>query len=360
MSLLPLSLKQFDFNADAASWLASVFYLGLLIGSMFIEKAIVHLGHQRAFVGFISLLVASVVTMASFTELSAWLFSRLVAGIAVAGIFVVIESWLLIGDNAQQRAKNLGLYMTSLYGGTTLGQFGVGIVGTNGVMPFFVIAGLLILAALPMVVTQNANPECSEHQSLPLRKMLALSKPAIIGCIVSGMVMGSIYGLLPLNLASTASDTQQVGVLMAVTVLGGMFIQPIVGKIANQVSKSLLLAAFSLLGVFAMGMYLLDQHYTTQIIALALLGMSAFALYPIAITLACDGLASSAIVSATQVMLFSYSVGSVAGPMLANEFIQGAMGRSIGLMGFFFSIFLATAIYMLIASVKTKPQAIVS
>ncbi|MGF1701758.1 MFS transporter [Photobacterium makurazakiensis] len=356
MSLLPLSLGQYQLPKESASWLASVYYLGLLFGSMFIEPVIKKVGHQRAFVIFMILLFMSVITMIMLPSLASWLFARFIAGMAVAGVFVVIESWLLIGDNAKERAKNLGLYMTSLYGGTTIGQFGVGTVGIEGVLPFVTIATLLIIAMLPVALAKNVNPICDEHQSLSMRKILALSKPAIIGCLVSGMVMGSIYGLLPLALKVTVKDNHQISVLMAITVLGGMLIQPIVGKVSNLMSKSLLLAAFSLLGVFAMGLYLLDPSYSTQVIALAILGMSAFALYPVAITLACDGLASSAIVSATQVMLFSYSVGSATGPLVANEFMKGDMG----LMGFFFSLFLATAIYMLLVSARTKPRIVAS
>jgi hypothetical protein len=87
---------------------------------------------------------------------------------------------------------------------------------------------------------------------------------------------------------------------------------------------------------------------------LFVLGMAVFALYPVAINLGCDKLDASYIVSATQVMLFSYSVGSVAGPVLADWFMLGSQG----LMGYLFATLLATCIYMLLASVKTKRQAV--
>ncbi len=61
-------------------------------------------------------------------------FGTLVAGIAVAGIFVVVESWLLHGDE-QGRAKRLGIYMVSLYGGTALGQMAIGQLGVAGAVP---------------------------------------------------------------------------------------------------------------------------------------------------------------------------------------------------------------------------------
>ena len=124
--------------------------------------------------------------------------------------------------------------------------------------------------------------------------------------------------------------------------------------LAHNKARTLLVVLSISVGVFAMGIYQLDQNYVTHIIALALLGMSAFALYPIAITLACDGIESASIVSATQIMLFSYSVGSALGPVAAQYFMR----QSLGLMGFFFVVLLATAIYMLFVSMKTKPSVI--
>ena len=354
MSVLPLTLASHHIPESAAGWLASIYYFGLLAGAMLIEPVIKKVGHRMAFIGFVAMLASSVIFMGLTSALSFWMASRFVAGFAVAGIFVVIESWLLIGDSKEERAKNLGLYMTSLYGGTTVGQLGIGVIGTSGVLPFIVTVALLSLAIIPALTSKQSNPSQAEHVSLSLKQILALSKPALIGCLVSGIVMGSIYGLLPLALKATTSNLEQVGSLMAATVLGGMSIQPVLSKLSCKMPKSLLLALMSLLGVFAMGLLHIDNSYGVQIVALALLGMSAFALYPIAITLACDGLESASIVSATQIMLFSYSVGSAFGPVAANYIMQ----TETGLTGFFFAVLTATAIYMLMVSLRTKPTAI--
>ncbi len=139
MSLIPLSLGNFNIDSSYASWLASIYYVGLLVGSMMIEPIIAKIGHRVAFITFLSLLAATVVVLPIFPNKEVWLFARLVAGMAVAGIFVVVESWLLIGDNQKERAKRLGFYMTSLYGGTTIGQLAVGVFGVKGFIPFMVV-----------------------------------------------------------------------------------------------------------------------------------------------------------------------------------------------------------------------------
>ncbi len=102
MSLVPLSLANFNIDSSYASWLASIYYIGLLIGSLMIEPIIAKIGHRIAFISFLALLASTVAVLPLFPYKELWLFARLIAGMAVAGIFVVVESWLLIGDNAKR------------------------------------------------------------------------------------------------------------------------------------------------------------------------------------------------------------------------------------------------------------------
>jgi MFS family permease len=133
-----------------------------------------------------------------------------------------------------------------------------------------------------------------------------------------------------------------------------MAVQPVVPWLSKYLGRTLLMALFCLLGVAAITFTTLVTGIQALAAGLFFLGVATFALYPVAINLGCDKLDASYIVSATQVMLFSYSIGSVAGPVVADSFMSGAQG----LMGYLFAALLATCIYMLIASIKTKRQAI--
>ncbi len=131
MSLIPLMLGQYEIDAKYASWLASAFYAGLLVGAGLIEPFVARLGHKNAFALFLVLLALTIVILPMFPIDWVWLVARFIAGIAVAGVFVVVESWLLIGDS-DSRPKRLGLYMGALYGGSSLGQLGIGFIGIDG------------------------------------------------------------------------------------------------------------------------------------------------------------------------------------------------------------------------------------
>ncbi|MFA0442325.1 MFS transporter [Vibrio sp. 10N.286.49.C2] len=349
MSLIPLMLNEYGIAASHASWLASVFYAGLLIGAVIIEPAVKYVGHRIAFVACLIVFVMTIVVLPLVPIAGVWMAARFVAGIAVAGVFVIVESWLLTGDETS-RAKRLGLYMGSLYGGSALGQLGIGLVGVNGVAPFITILSMLSAAILVLLFIPTQQPQSAHSTPLTWRQMSKLNHAAIIGCIVSGLTLGSIYGLMPVELSHRNVSQGHLSALMALVILGGMAVQPIVPKLIHKVGRTPLMGMFCLVGVFGIGLVVLSNDLNVLAASLFLIGFSTFALYPIAINLGCDKLDENNIVSATQVMLFCYSVGSVIGPVIADGFMSGSQG----LMTYLFATMMATAIYMIIASITTK------
>ena len=351
MSLIPLSLNAFNLNIDLAPWLASVFYLGLLIGALCIERVVVKIGHRLAFIGFLALLIVSVIAQLISPTATMWLVARFVAGMAVAGVFVVVESWLLMANTAKARAKRLGLYMTSLYGGSAVGQLAIKPLGTTDAVPYLFVIVLLAVAILaPLLITQG-QPNTQNLQKLPLKELKTLSRPAILGCLVSGLLLGPIYGLLPVYIAAQSEQAHYTGLLMAVIILGGMLVQPLVSYLSTRIIKSLLMAIFCFIGTASVVGILHANSFAALVSSYFILGACSFALYPIAITLACDSLPMAKIVSATEIMLLSYSVGSDLGPLMATHFSDKSHGVLIYLGG----CLITTCIYMLIKSMKKIP-----
>lgn len=348
MSLIPLSLPSFGLSESLVPWLASIFYLGILTGATCIQNLVSRTGHRIALVIFLSALILTIIAMLVMPDARVWLMARFIAGFAVAGVFVVIESWLLMADSSKQRAKRLGLYMTSLYGGSALGQLAIAPVGISGITPYLTVICLLMLAILPPLLIKRGQPICEQHQKMKLSELRGMSRPAILGCLVSGLLLGPIYGLMPVYISNQVQSADQTGMLMAVIILGGMLVQPLVSHLSTRVSKSLLMALFSLFGTLGVIGVLEAQNFVIIATSYLILGACSFALYPIAITLACDALPVAKIVSATEIMLLSYSVGSVLGPLFAANLSDSPDGIIFYLGG----CLITTCIYMLIKSMQ--------
>ena len=348
MSLIPLSLGNFGLSPDLAPWLASIFYLGLLLGALRVERLITKMGHRRAFVLFLTLLIASIVAMLLLPHPGIWLGARLLAGFAVAGVFVVVESWLLMANSVKARARRLGIYMAALYGGSALGQLAIGELGTQGVLPYLFVIVLLMMAILAPALIRSGEPAHQAQQRLSFAESASLSRPAIIGCLVSGLLLGPIYGLMPVYIDNQVDEPTQTGLLMAAIILGGMAVQPLISYLSPRMDKRLLMAMCTLVGLVGVVGAIETSALQLKAVSYFILGAASFALYPIAISLACDRLPSTKIVSATEVMLLCYSLGSVAGPLLALNLSE----KRHGMMLYLAICLLSTCLYMLLKSVQ--------
>lgn len=80
--------------------------------------------------------------------------------------------------------------MTSLYGGTTLGQLAIGVIGTQGAYPFMVVLGLLLLAVLPPLLFRQGQPACDSHQKLSLKKIAIIPTVTVITVTPFNMDIG--------------------------------------------------------------------------------------------------------------------------------------------------------------------------
>ncbi|MPW35954.1 MFS transporter [Vibrio sp. B1Z05] len=354
MTLVPLLLSKYGIDDSNASWLASVFYLGLFVGVTSIKSLITYIGYRLAFITCLLLFIATIIVLPLAPIVAIWFVARFVAGVAVAGLFVVVESWLLAGDEAN-RAKRFALYVCSFTGGVALGQLGIGFVGVQGALPFVVILSLLFISMLVMLLVPTQPPLIQHSVTLSLRKISHLNHSAIIGCTVAGLIQSSIYGLMPIELSNRDISQTDLSLLMALIIVGGMLVQAIIPKLIRVSGRTPLMGMFCILGIFAVGLIILSNRLNVLAISLLLIGMTSFALYPIAINLGCDKLNKNCIVSASQVMLFSYSLGSVVGPLVAGWF----MGSTQGLMTYLLAIMMSTAIYMAVASVRTHKHVIV-
>ncbi|WP_229360379.1 MFS transporter [Ferrimonas sediminicola] len=349
MSLLPLSLPTLGMSGTMAAWLASALYGGLLLGALGVEPLIRWMGHRRALLLSLLVLSLTVAVMAALHRPELWLAMRLLAGMATAGVFVVVESWLLLVEDERQRAARLGIYMAALYGGNALGQLMINVLGFEGAWPMLAVMALMLLAALPPLLAGGSAPmPLTEEQSGSSCSPLCVKVPALLGCLISGLVLGPLYGLMPVYLHQQVMVSELTGVMMALLILGGMAVQPLGSWLSARFSKTLLLSLFSLAGAMAVVVLILASSPLEFGLGMLLLGAAAFVLYPIAISQACEGATSGQIVRITQLMLLSYSLGSVSGPLLA----QGGQRLNMGLIQYLGVIFLATALYMLAAALR--------
>ena len=148
---------------------------------------------------------------------------------------------------------------------------------------------------------------------------LRQARHGVNGCIISGIVLGSLYGLMPLWLNHQGVSDSGIGFWMAVMVSAGIVGQWPIGRLADRYGRLLVLRVqvfVVILGCLAM----LSQAAMAP--ALFVLGASGFTLYPVAMAWACEKVERHQLVAMNQALLMSYTVGSLLGPTLTAMLMQ--------------------------------------
>ncbi len=321
----------------AVGAMTGIYYAGLVLSSFRVERFITRVGHIRAYAAFSSTLAVICLLHGIFYSVWLWMGLRFIAGIASAGLFVVIESWLLCKSTTANRGQVLSLYMIAFYAAQSFGQFFL-TIGDPQTLLLFVIASMMCsLSIIPLSMSHINSPQYTQPSTLGFKKLINKSTSGFLGCLSSGLILGGIYGLMPTFLTDLFHDKIAVAKYMFAVIFGGMLLQYPVGKLSDLIERRLVLIIISIATIVISIAIIMNYHNSWLFFLLILVfGGLTFTFYPISISHACDMLDSKDIVAGSQSLLLVYSIGAMIGPFLASAYMQ-ALG-TIGLFIYFSSV----------------------
>jgi len=299
---------------------SSGYFCGLLIGSVRAEKLILRIGFIRAFSTFASIFTALVMANGLFFNPYYYLVLRFAHGFCIAGLFVVIESWLLIFSTRETRGKILSVYMSAIYTAQAFAQIFLGTIDLNSIFPFALVVIFASLSVVPVSMMRASYPSLTEHAYISAKKLLAICPFGFISCVCGGMVLSAIYSLTPVFAQEIGLGIVEVSWLMGLIILGGFLLQWPIGHLSDIFDRrkvmtfvSCATAVISLLLTLAP----ILAHWMIFTLAITFGGF-AFTIYPLGITYTSDQIDPKHLVAATGMLLLAYSWGSVVGPIIAS------------------------------------------
>ncbi|AUY32249.1 MULTISPECIES: MFS transporter [Pseudomonas] len=316
-SLTTLRLGAAGESATMIGVVSSAYFIGLTLGAIFNDRLILRIGHIRAYSSFAALIGATILLQGLFYDTTWWFVLRLINGWAAVGVFLVIESWLLLAGDAKIRGRLLALYMIAFYGAGVIAQAALGeVTGWGETAPFMVAGMLATLSVLPIVILPRVSPLLDQVEPLKPRQLLGVAPTGLVGCFGSGVAIAGIYALLPLYLQRIGLDVGETGDMMAWVILGAMLLQYPVGRWSDRKDRQdVLIALAALCTVLSVLIVLLPADTVLLPALLFLLGGGVFALYPVAVSSAADRAPADALVPMIQGLLLINSLGSAMAPL---------------------------------------------
>ncbi|MGL4201564.1 MAG: MFS transporter, partial [Enterobacter roggenkampii] len=300
---------------------SSSFFTGNLLGTLVTGSLIKRFGFNRSYYLASLIFAAGCAGLGLMVGFWSWMAWRFIAGVGCAMIWVVVESALMCSGTSRNRGRLLAAYMMVYYVGTVLGQLMVSKLPTDlmSVLPW--VTGMVLAAILPLLFTRIVNQNSEHQEATHVWPMLRLrqARLGVNGCIISGIVLGSLYGLMPLYLNHQGVSDSGIGFWMAVMVSAGIVGQWPIGRLADRFGRLLVLRV----QVFVVIMGCLAMLSNAAMApALFILGAAGFTLYPVAMAWACEKVEHHQLVAMNQALLLSYTIGSLLGPTFTAMLMQ--------------------------------------
>ena len=320
-TLVPLWLAHENLPTWQVGMVSSSFFTGNLLGTLVTGSLIKRFGFNRSYYLASLIFAAGCAGLGLMVGFWSWMAWRFIAGVGCAMIWVVVESALMCSGTSRNRGRLLAAYMMVYYVGTVLGQLMVSKLPTDlmSVLPW--VTGMVLAAILPLLFTRIVNQNSEHQEATHVWPMLRLrqARLGVNGCIISGIVLGSLYGLMPLYLNHQGVSDSGIGFWMAVMVSAGIVGQWPIGRLADRFGRLLVLRV----QVFVVIMGCLAMLSNAAMApALFILGAAGFTLYPVAMAWACEKVEHHQLVAMNQALLLSYTIGSLLGPTFTAMLMQ--------------------------------------
>jgi MFS family permease len=329
-TLLGLRAGMEGFSELLIGVVMSAFFLGYIAGSFLCPPLIRRVGHIRAFASLAA--VASVASLMHglVVDPLVWWGLRIVTGIAVLGLYMVIESWL----NEQVRHKRgqvFAIYMMVSLIALGMGQFLILAYGPGSLASFVLVGMLFSLGLLPVALTPVSQPVPVQTPYFPLKGLYRRSPAGFVASLVSGMITGTFWGLSAFYALAIGLDELGVALFISAVIFGGALLQWPIGHLSDNRDRRVVMVMVCLAGaIAATGIFAVAEVSLIGLLATAVLyGGFSFSLYALSVAHTHDRLDVQHVLDATRGLLLLNGIGATLGPILTGLVMHFTDSRTL-------------------------------
>lgn len=323
LTLLPVTASNIGFTDLQIGLTGTGYFVGFVTGCLLTPFALKRVGHIRSFAVLASSYTAIILFLGWSQNFIGWLLLRFMVGVMIAGIYMIIESWLNERADSKTRGTILSFYAMLNLAMITLSQQLLNLGGVSPILLFALAGIFLSLSIIPVSLTLALAPTPISKVTVDFKKVWQISHVGLVGSLFIGLITGAFWALAPIYAKDSGFTTFQLANFMSAVVLGGALFQIPLGRISDRFDRRLVLIFISIAGL-AISLIIFFASFqsffagTFSTVFALLWGGFSMTMYAICLAHANDGADSSDFVDIGSAMLIAYGLSSAIGAPLAS------------------------------------------
>jgi MFS family permease len=322
LTLLPLRAAALGQGDLLIALGGSAYFAGFVIGCLLAARVIARAGHIRSFAVLACTMTAALLALGLSEHWAAWLALRLLIGMAICGLYTVIESWLNDQADASNRGSILAVYTFLVLVSMAFGQLLVNASPIATATPFMLVAMIVAIAVIPVGMTRRLAPAPVEPTRASFRKLYRRSHTAFAGALLSGAVSGSFWALGALYAQRAFGTVADVTLFMTLGILGGALFQYPFGWLSDRVGRPQILVLLCFLGTASSAATALASGGPWLLLAVFAFGATAMPLYAMSLATVADKSERHEFVEIGTSVLLLNGVGATVAPLFIGRLME--------------------------------------
>lgn len=340
--LIPVRASHEGWTTTEIAWIGTAYAVAFTAACILVPRLVRRVGHIRVFATMQALLVIAFLSHALVVSPPAWALIRALGGFALAGGYMVLESWLNEKVSNENRGAIFSAYMIVSMAAVALGQFIMPLGDPSANQLFMVVAILFALALIPTALTSAQAPIPLTEVSLDLGGLYRKSPAALVGSFLAGVVAANWLFLAPVYGEAAGLTLSGIATMVAAAMVGGVVFQFPLGALSDRIDRRHVMGVAGAIG-FAISMVMIVAEPTIPwviFLNMFLFGSVLFPIYALNVAHANDLAGPDEFVKVSSGLLIIYGAGTMAGPQFGGRLMEYAGPR-----GFFIAMAVTYAAY---------------
>ena len=353
-SLLGVRSEAEGFGLGVTGVIMASYFVGFLVGTRYTEDALKRVGHIRVFAALASSASSVVLLQAISVEPVTWALTRFAFGACMAGLYVVVESWLNDLATNKTRGRILSVYMIVTMAGVGVGQLLLNVEDRSGYALFILVSVLVSLSLVPVTLSATSAPPLAVPEPTGLTSLWQKVPTGVVSSFWTGAAAGALIGMGAVYASAVGMSAGRISVFLFVPMLGAIAFQWPVGWLSDHLPRRGVMFGVAAVGVLMPIVALaVEPDSNVALVAMFVLGGAMFPLYSLTLAYSNDWLRQEEILGASATLVRVNGTGAIVGPLVAAG-LMGALDERL----FFWTlsgIFVCIASYVLYRILARDP-----
>ncbi|MFB2551035.1 MFS transporter [Ensifer soli] len=325
--VLPVRAVAEGWSTVTIAIIATGYTIGFTLSCVVTPTFVSRVGHIRVFSSTITLLAIAILLCGLVVDWRAWIVFRAMAGFAMAGSYLVIESWLNERVTNDNRGMLFSCYLVTTMIGSIGGQYLVPLGDPSNTSLFILCGVIFSVGLLPTALSSSPSPQPPPRVRFNLLTLYRRSPAAVFGAFVAGIIAGAWLNLGAVFTQKIGLTTAEGATLLGALVAGSALAQLPIGRLSDRIDRRLVMVgcgAFGMVACLAMVAAAGSSAAMLSLIA-GLVGTVLYPIYGINVAHANDLAEPQQYVEVSSGMMVTYGIGTITGPLVVGP-VMDAFG----------------------------------